>query len=152
MENAINTVVDSEVDLSADMVNVRDIIARVEELRELIGEQKDIIADPDTDAEDMQEAKDALAGLDDEVAELAYLEGILSELCGCGGDEQWEGDWYPCGLILDSYFNEYMDQMLEDCGDIPKNIPAYLKITTDYDLLQTDYSSIDIGENTYWYR
>ena len=45
-----------------------------------------------------------------------------------------------------------MDELLEDIGDIPRDLPCYLKITVDYDALKQDYSSIDIGNETYWYR
>ena len=69
-----------------------------------------------------------------------------------GGDEQWEGEWYPVTLIRESYFESYMDEMLEDIGDIPKNIPSYMKIVIDYDELQMDYCSVEIGDNTYWTR
>lgn len=73
-------------------------------------------------------------------------------MCGYGGDHQWEGDWYPVTLIKESYFEEYMDDMLEDCGDIPKNIPPYLTITVDYDALKQDYSEVDFEGDTYYYR
>ena len=47
-----------------------------------------------------------------------------------------------------------MDEMLEDCGVmLPFNeIPSYLHITVDYDALQQDYTSVEYGDNTYWYR
>jgi hypothetical protein len=131
-----------DLDLTADYIDVRDIIARVEELRE---EREQSEIDPagyggpaDTWAE--------------ERAELAQLESILDDLKGNGGDEQWEGDWYPVTLIRDSYFNEAMDELLEDIGDLPKELPCYLTITVDYDALQMDYSSVEIDGTTYWYR
>ena len=45
-----------------------------------------------------------------------------------------------------------MDEMLEDIGDIPKDLPSYLKIIIDYDALQSDYTSVDIGKLVYWTR
>jgi hypothetical protein len=128
----------------ADIIDVRDVIARVEELRE---------HRYNADEEDESKVGTSASNLsDDEAEELEKLEELLSELCGYGGDERWEGDWYPVTLIKDSYFEEYMDDMLEDCGDLPKNIPAYLKIVVDYDMLKQDYSEVDFEGNTYYYR
>lgn len=109
-----------------DVIDVRDIIARYEEIE-------------DTEAAD-------------ELEELATLTGILSELDGMGGDEQWRGDWYPVTLIRNSYFENAMDEMLDDIGELPKDLPYYLSITVDYHALQMDYSSIEIDGVTYWTR
>lgn len=45
-----------------------------------------------------------------------------------------------------------MDELLEDIGDIPKDLPCYLTIKVDYVALQQDYSSVEIDDVTYWYR
>jgi hypothetical protein len=42
--------------------------------------------------------------------------------------------------------------LLEDIGDLPKNLPSYLTITVDYDALQMDYTSVEFDGVTYWYR
>ena len=88
--------VESTVDLRADYIDVRDIIARVLELRDERDEYNEKMGSPD--------AWDSVP--DGEPEELAMLEGILSELAGYGGDEEFEGDWYPMQLIADSYFQE----------------------------------------------
>ena len=203
----------NDINNSEDILDVRDIIARVEELRE---ERKPWIAGwnlpgymPDNepagfstwnDARDyiseelreyadlfeednhnaIIEEADALDNLDDahnaawgvnagqfywwiEAAEsdglsdedreeLATLESLLNELKGYGGDEQWNGDWYPVTLIRDSYFETAMDELLEDIGEMPKDIPSYLTISVNYDALQQDYSSVEYDGVTYWYR
>jgi hypothetical protein len=78
----------------------------------------------------------------------------MSELAGCGGDEQWQGVWYPVTLISDSYFVDAMRELVQDIGDLPRDIPAYLAIDWEAtaDNLRVDYSSVDIGGLTYWYR
>ena len=78
----------------------------------------------------------------------------MSELAGCGGDEEWRGDWYPVTLISDSYFVDAMRELVQDIGDLPRDIPAYLEIDWEATAnnLRADYSSVDIGELTYWYR
>lgn len=97
--------------------------------------------------------EDGTMGLDeDETAELAQLEELLDEMKGYGGDHQWEGAWYPVTLIRDSYFEDAMDELLEDIGDLPKDLPSYLTITVDYKALQQDYSTVEFDGVTYWYR
>lgn len=127
---------------SDNIIDVRDIIARVEELRDMLP----------------QTAHDVIPGTSDETEELQQecetLETLLFELRGNGGDEQWEGDWYPVTLIRDSYFEDAMDELLEDCGYITPyaDRPSFIKISIDYDALQVDYTSVEFEGVTYWYR
>jgi hypothetical protein len=125
-----------QLDLTDDQIDVRDLIARVEHLEQL--EQPGSV---DLGPEDA-----------DLFAELATLRGILEDLRGNGGDEDWRGDWYPLTLIRDSYFESAMDELLEDIGTLPKDLPSYLTVTIDYDALQMDYTSTEIDGTTYWYR
>lgn len=115
-----------------DIIDVRDVIARFEELDDSIS----------TDTPHGDPARIERERLDD----------LLADLKGNGGDEQWLGDWYPITLIRDSYFEQAMDEMLEDCCELPKDLPCYLSITVDYKALQMDYSSIELNGVTYWYR
>lgn len=100
--------------------------------------------------------EDGVIGLDDdETKELETLENLLEELKGCGGDEQWEGDWYPITLIRDSYFEDYAQELAEECGLVdtnanwPNNCIDWEKAARE---LQWDYSTVDFGDVTYWYR
>ena len=128
MNTATNT-----IESGADILDVRDIIARVEYLR-------DDLAD-DADA--------------DEKAELAGLLAFLGELEGNGGDEKWEGEWYPLTLIRDSYFKEYAQELAEDCRMISDNA-KWPCTCIDWEQaareLQMDYTSADFGGVTYWFR
>jgi len=123
----------TQLDLTADIIDLRDIIARVEEL--------------DPEYSDIKLT-------DDEVKEFAELQAILDDLKGNGGDEQFRGDWYPVTLICDSYFTEYAREMLHDCGDIPRDIPHYIEIDWDATArnIRVDYTPTDIDGVTYWYR
>jgi hypothetical protein len=123
----------TNVDLSADIIDVRDIIERVEELEEL-QEQGEYLETPD--------------------CEMTSLRAILADLAGNGGDEHWRGDWYPLTLIRDSHFILYCQELLEDCGDIPKNLPHYIAIDwVDTALnIRIDYTSTDINGIDYWFR
>jgi hypothetical protein len=121
------------LDLTADTIDVRDIIARFMELEEL-QEQGEYTETPD--------------------CELQTLTAILAELKGEGGDEQWRGDWYPMLLIRESYFTNYAREMLEDCGTIPRDLPSWVIIDWEAtaDNVQVDYTPVEIDGITYWYR
>ena len=129
------------IDNTQDIIDVRDIIERVEELESSIQDYENEDGDIELHDEHISQKE-----------ELEELRGVLSELAGYGGDEQFEGDWYPVSLIHDNYFETAMDELLEDIGVIPRDLPCYLTITVDYVALKQDYSSVDIGSETYWYR
>ena len=130
-----------ELDLSADVIDVRDIMGRVEAI-------EDTALEGDTSDPEWKAANP------DDAEELDTLWDSLNELAGRGGDEQYRGDWYPVTLIRDSYFMDYCRETLEDCGYIPGDLPTWIEI--DYEAtacnMQVDYTSIDIGKVTYWYR
>lgn len=137
--------VESTVDLRADVIDVRGIIARVLELRDEREEYNEKMGSPD--------AWDGVP--DGEPEELGMLEGILSELAGYGGDEEFEGDWYPITLIAESYFQEYAQDLAEECGMVDTSA-RWPMTCIDWEQaareLQMDYSSIEIRGFTYWYR
>jgi hypothetical protein len=120
----------TKINLTAEIINVRDIIARVEEL-----------------AEDLHENTP-------EMAEFEALQSILVDLGGRGGDKQWEGVWYPVTLIRDSYFTDYVRKVCEDIGHIPRNLPSYIEIDWEATAhnVRVDYSAAEIDGVTYWFR
>jgi hypothetical protein len=126
----------TKIDNTQDIIDVRDIIERYEELVVLTSE----IVPGD--------AHEALA------SEHGTLEDLLIDLEGNGGDEEWRGDWYPVTLIRDSYFQTYARELLEDCGDIPRDLPDYIAIDwqTTADNIRVDYTACEIDGITYWYR
>ena len=120
------------LDLSADILDVRDIISRFEEL----------------------EAQDEKEVSVDDLAEFLTLAKLLEELEGNGGDEQWRGNWYPVTLIRDSRFTKYARESLENCGGIPRDLPDYIEIDWEATAknIRVDYSPCEINGITYWYR
>lgn len=96
----------NEISNREDTLDVRDIIARVEELRE----EREAFTETEPTGLPWADAEQENA------AELATLEELLSDICGYGGDEQWEGDWYPVTLVRDSYFQAYAQDLAEECG------------------------------------
>lgn len=135
-------------DLTNDVIDVRDIISRVEELES----ERDsfVIGAPDgteTEAPDQWVKENA-----DEAAELDALTAVLDELKCNGGDEKWRGSWYPVTLIRDSYFTEYAQELVQDIGDLPNGIPSYIEIDWEATArnIRMDYTSIEIDGETYW--
>lgn len=123
-----------------DIINVSDITDRVEELREEIEAYAEKMDDWQQNA--------------DNVEELAALESLLDDLRGNSGDHQWEGDWYPATLIRDSYFTDYAQELCEDIGDLPSNLPSYIEIDWEATArnIRMDYSRVEIDGIDYWYR
>jgi antirestriction protein len=126
----------TELDLSADMIDVREIIARFEELESQSHEWKDDESDADA------------------WHELNTIKAILEELKGQGGDEQWQGDWYPVTLISEIYFVEYAQELCSDIGAIPDDFPSYIEIDWEVTArnIQMDYSEVEIDGLTYYFR
>ena len=154
------------LDLTTDMIDVREIIERIEDLEDdllaCFNEQQEIEGDA-------TETNDPDNGLfiewlkvttHDDAQELLKLKNIMDEMKGYGGDEQWRGDWYPVTLIAESYFVEYIKDLIHDCYDMPKEMHSgdwpYRHMTIDYDAAakeaEADYMTIEIEGVDYFYR
>lgn len=82
---------------------------------------------------------------DDEKQELDELDELESEISGWADGET---------LIPESDFVDYVREMLEDCGDVPKGIPGYVAIDWDKtaDNVKADYSEVTYQGETYLVR
>lgn len=117
-----------------DTLDSRDIIERIDALTE----------DAEAWAEEHPEADFYTS---EDGRELRALQK-LAEQC-----EDYVPDWtYGEQLIRDSYFEQAMDELVEDIGDMPKDLPSFMTITLDYAALQSDYTSVDFDGVTYWVR
>lgn len=153
----------NDISSSADIIDVRDIIARVEELRSERGdlqtyiEEADEALDGTLEAADAKQAaiKDAADWANDYAEELETLESLLDDLCGYGGDEQWEGDWYPLTLVNESYFVDFAQEEAESC-DLIKKDARWPNNHIDWEAaaeeLKQDYSTVDYDGTTFYYR
>lgn len=111
------------------VIDSRDIIERIEELETLIAEES-------TNEQFLEwcEEYDTLK--------------TLAEEC-----EQYASDWeYGETLIHRNYFEQYMDEMIEDCYELPKDLPYWMSIKLDYDALEQDYASVYFGDEEYLIR
>jgi len=127
-----------DITSSDDLIDVRDVIARYEQL------EGELETTEDMDGTDS-----------DEREELATLRELLDELKGNGGDEQWQGDWYPVTMIRDSYFEDYAQELAGDIGAVnsdttwPNNYIDWEQASRE---LQQDYQTVEFQGVTYWYR
>jgi hypothetical protein len=130
--------IDTILDLTADVIDVRDITARIEEL--------------ELEISDACEAKDVEA-IEAYQPELDALNAIMEDLKGGGGDEQWRGDWYPLTLIADCHFTNYAQELVCDCYDL-KGVPSFVHIDWEATAreVRMDYSQTTIDGFTYYYR
>lgn len=122
----------AQVDNNQDILDIRDIIERLEEL------------EADQPLED-----------DEDLAELDTLKGLVEELRGYGGDHRWDGDWFPVTLIRDSYFVEYAQELAEEVGAINPEaswLANYIDWSAVADDLKMDYSAVEFDGVDYWYR
>lgn len=148
----------TELDNTQDVIDSRDVIARIEELQELADavtearEAFDNLVDPDgPEIECAEAAIEAAREAFDEDAqqELATLKALAEEASG------YAADWaYGETLIRDSYFRDYCIELCEDIGAVPKDFPHYIEIDWDATArnIQVDYTSVDFDGVTYWVR
>lgn len=120
----------NEISNMDDMIDSRDVIARIEEL------------------EAFQEAEGLMNT--DALEELRILKALAEEA------EGYAADWkYGEQLIRDSYFKDYAQQLAYDIGAInaeaswPNNCIDWDQATRE---LQMDYASVDFDGVTYWTR
>lgn len=154
------------LNLDADLIDIRDIIERYEELEsgllDCFNEQQEIEGDDTTTdkPEDGAFQEWLKTTVHENAAEFAQLRALLEELKGNGGDEKWRGDWYPVTLISEDYFTDYIKEIIDDCYEMPKEMNSgswpYRHMTIDYEAAaeeaKQDYSEIDIGGTAYLYR
>lgn len=116
-----------------DVIDSRDVIARIEEL------ENELCPSDESDGTDNAERE-----------ELATLVALADEA------SDYADDWqYGETLIRDSYFEDYAQELAEDIGAIdsnatwPNNCIDWGRATRE---LQMDYTPVDFDGVTYWIR
>jgi hypothetical protein len=69
--------------------------------------------------------------------------------------EGYAPDWtYGATLVRDSYFTTYAQELCEDIGDVPRNLPSYIEIDWEATArnIRQDYTSVEFDGVTYWVR
>lgn len=150
-----------DISNSDDVIDSRDVIARIEQLEDerqgLVDDLDDAqtsAAEDDDNAEladALEAATSALEDFDDsdEGQELKALKALAEEA------EGYAADWRDgATLIRDSQWVEYCRELLVDIGDLPKDLPSYIEIdwNATAENLQVDYTSVEFDGVTYWVR
>lgn len=122
----------TDISNTDDVIDSRDVDSRIEEIKEEIAAGRE----DDPDFTDLENKLRSLTALRDDV-----------------GSGEWR---YGLTLINEDYFEEYCQQMVEDIGDLPSDLPSYLANSIDWGKvarqLRQDYFSVDYNGNTYLYR
>jgi hypothetical protein len=131
----------SDISNSDDIIDSRDVIARIEEL------ENDRAAEVKDDAGDCNR----LFEWDDANGhELAALKAFAAE--GANYAPDWE---HGETCIRDSYFKEYAQELAEDIGAINADA-TWPNSCIDWDCaahqLKQDYTAVDFDGVTYWVR
>ncbi|QIK18319.1 hypothetical protein G7968_07695 [Ralstonia solanacearum] len=138
------------IDNTEDVIDSRDVIARIEELEDteatlLINVEKGL---PSAVA-DHEAWKSG-----DEGQELTKLKALAEQ---CEG----YGDWgHGETLIHEDHFVKYIEELIDDCYSLPKELTSgnwpYRHITIDYEAAaeeaKVDYTEVDFDGQTYFLR
>ena len=138
-----------EITNTEDVIDSRDVIERIEELNDEYEDLKSE-AEDDTNVE-VIEARQNLK--DWEELNLDELNALLALQDQAGGSPDWQ---YGEGLIRESYFTEYCEELCFDIGDIPKELPWYIANHIDWDgvarEIKMDYTEVDFDGVSYFIR
>ena len=82
--------------------------------------------------------------------ELEELEALKKEIEN-NSDEGFE---YGIQLIHENYIDDYLDELLEACDYLPKDLPYWIEIDwqATYDNMKEDYNEIELNGNTFYVR
>ncbi len=125
------------------LLDSRELVERRDSLLEEKG-----VADLDEANTEVLDAVGKLNGFTEEQQnELDELEAVISEI---GEDNAEDG----VTLIPESEFVEYAEELLKDCGELPRDIPHYIVIDWEAtaDNIKQDYSTLSFERVTYLYR
>lgn len=131
------------IDNSQDIIDSRDVINRIEELEDY--------------RQALETAQAELAAWEgDEEAEIDPSGQELKDLKALAKSMENETDWESgTSLIRESYFEDYARQTAEDCG-LLENWDKWPATCIDWAQaskeLQMEYSCVEFGDTTYYYR
>jgi hypothetical protein len=162
----MTTTTTKEITNSDDVIDVRNVIARVEELETdaecQCGDTRDLHQTVREDGQSSEECEHDGCGClsfyfadENERNEYKRLTVLLDELRGNGGDEDWRGDWYPLILVRESHFEDFAREEAESL-DLVKSDARWPYTCIDWkqaaDELLIDYTSTEFDGVTYYYR
>jgi hypothetical protein len=138
------------IDNTEDILDSRDIIARIEELEN----ERDDYTAPNKDGYQTMIGADWAVDNPEDADELRALRELAKEA-------ECAPDWaYGETLIRRSYFVDYTEQLINDCYELPKEMNSgqwpFRHMTIDYEAaareLEHDYTSVDFDGVEYLIR
>lgn len=139
-------------DNTDDVIDSRDIIARIEELE---GERDGYEIPEDARESDTDESRELWAEANPQDAEeLASLLALQSEA-------ECSPDWvHGETLISEGYFTKYIEELIDDCYEMPKALNSgewpWRHVAVDYEAAaeeaKVDYMEVDFDGTTYLIR
>jgi len=137
-----------EITNTLDIIDSRDVIERIEELE---SELEDLESEIDDTNIEIDQAKKDLEGWKElNLEELEALKKLEDE---AEGSPDWS---YGEQLISESYFTNYCQELCQDIGDIPKELPWYIADHIDWDgvarEIKMDYMEVDFDGVSYFIR
>jgi hypothetical protein len=151
-----------DISNSDNVIDSREVIAKLEalseergDLQQAIDDAKESLDEEEGDEkeamqEDYDAAVDALESWDiDNKAELDALQALNDDA------EGYAEDWrHGATLVKENYFPEYCKELLDDIGDLPRDLPDYIVIDWDAtaENLKADYTEVDFDGEAYLVR
>jgi uncharacterized protein YPO0396 len=141
--------------MRSSILDTRDLAKRQDELNALqsaLDDAREELAnlDPSATGEEREAAESAVASAEsefgeDEAKELAELDALEADV-----SEWTDGNT----LIPEHEWVDYVRQLCEDLGDIPRNFPSYIEIDWDATAknLAADYSVVTWEGEEYYVR
>lgn len=134
---------------SDDIIDSRDVIRRIEELKSALAAVG--IEDYDSATLDLSALPQEIHGaVEDAVTELNALLELEGEA------ESYCSDWnHGATLIRDSYFEQYAEELATDCGMISRNARwpnNHIDWKAAANELKGDYTAISFYQSTFWVR
>jgi hypothetical protein len=128
-----------------DYIDTRDLAETREELRKELEESYKELVDS-VKPEDLEEAyKEWAEDNENDLEKIKQIDQIESEV-----SEFEHGET----LIPECEFENYVEDMVRDCGYIDKDIPSWIEINWEKtaDNLRYGYSTVEYDGYTYYYR
>ena len=122
----------------------------IENAEDYDGKQNDIDATLDEIADKENEIQECGADYSRYSEELEELEAFKDEV----SNNSCEGFEYGIQLIHENDIDDYLHELLIDCGYLPKDLPSWIEIDyqATYDNMKEDYSELELNGNTFYVR
>lgn len=140
----VDEIEEAEFNNNSDIIDSRDIIARIEYLNEALADLPDDVSEENYDPDE-----DANGNRNDAIRERQMLRDLESQAADYAPD--WQ---YGATLINESYFVEAMEEQTKEIGDLPKDMPSYLVINWEAtaENLKVDYTEVTFDGTTFFVR